>query len=561
VATVLPAEPLPALPDGVATGAVEAFAALADLATGADPGHARMLARWSVTVGEELGLTADELADVAIAARLHDLGQAGVPDRILHKPGPLDEAEWAAVRRHAVLGAEVLALMPALRGAALLVRHHHERWDGRGHPDGLVAQAIPLGARIIAACEALGALLTDRPYRLPYERPTALAALEAGAGTRFDPAVVAALLRAGVPDEAPTPPSRSDAAALATGPAPMATVDGRPASELVRAFDRLERLPASAEARRRLVTVVAGDRPLEVGAAAAAIETDIALTIAVLGLANTARTPKRATAGVRDAVQALGADGLREVLDHVGDIGVFERVPGWESTLEQFRLHGIATQQAAEQVVRTLGGEPTGELSVAALLHDVGKLVLATAHPHYPSAVHPPDATPETRVVAERRLLGVDHAVAGGVMGRRWRLPEGVVRVIELHHDREATGDVAVVRLADMLAHHGHGRTIDAGELSAAANALGLGAAALRSLMHELPQATARTRAAGPSPLSARETDVLRALAAGHAYARIAGDLGVSLSTVRTHALSAGVKLGTSSRTQAVLAATAAGWL
>jgi HD-like signal output (HDOD) protein len=83
-------------------------------------------------------------------------------------------------------------------------------------------------------------------------------------------------------------------------------------------------------------------------------------------------------------------------------------------------------------------------------------------------------------------------------MGRRWGLPEGVVRVIEYHHDRRATGDVAVVRLADMLAHHGHGRAVDSGELSAAANGLGLGGAALRSLMHELPQATARHARARP---------------------------------------------------------------
>jgi putative nucleotidyltransferase with HDIG domain len=281
----------------------------------------------------------------------------------------------------------------------------------------------------------------------------------------------------------------------------------------------------------------------------------------VLGRANAERTPAKATAGVRGAVEALGAPGIREVLENVGDIGVFERVPGWESTLEQFRLHAVATQQAAEQVVRALGGEPTEELPVAALLHDVGKLVLATAHPHYPSAVHPPAVTPEGRLVAERRVLGVDHAVAGGVMARRWRLPAGVVRVIEHHHDRAATGDTAIVRLADMLAHHGHGREIDTGALTEVAGSLGLGAAALRSLMHELPRAGARPRSTAPSPLSARETDVLRALAAGHAYGRIADDLGVSLSTVRTHALTAGAKLGTTSRTQAVLAATAGGWL
>jgi putative nucleotidyltransferase with HDIG domain len=550
----------PAVADGVAPGVVDALAALADLSTGAHPDHARTLARWAHAVGRELGLEGDELADVAIAARVHDLGQAGVPDRVLHKAAPLDDAEWEAVRRHSGIGADVLALMPGLESASLLVRHHHERWDGSGYPDGLAGEAIPLGSRIVAACEALGALLTDRPYRPAYARPTALAALQAGAGACFDPAVVAALLHADVPGEEPTPPSRADAQALATGPAPTATADGRPASQLVQAFARLERLPASTEARRRLVDLVARDGPLDVDEATAAISTDIALTVAVLGSANSELTPKKASAGVRDAVRALGAEGVRGVLEHFGAIGVFERVPGWESTLEQFRLHAVATQRAAEQVARALGDEPTDELSVAALLHDVGKLVLASAHAHYPSAVHPPDATPEARLMSERRVLGADHAVAGGVMGRRWRLPDGVVRAIEHHHDAEAAGDVAIVRLADMLAHHGHGRHIDTGALSAVAGALGLGAAGLESLLHELPEVGPQPRAT-PSPLSPRETSVLRSLAAGHAYARIAADLGVSLSTVRTQALTAGAKLGTKTRTQAVLAATAGGWL
>jgi hypothetical protein len=264
VAVVSPAAPLidpagTADTGGVAPGVVDALAALADLTTGAHPDHSLMLARWAADVGRELGFGTGELADVAVAARLHDVGQAGVPERILHKAGPLDEAEWHAVRRHAVLGADVLALVPGLARVAVLVRHHHERWDGRGHPDGLAGDAIPAGARVVAVCEALGALLTDRPYRAAYDPPTALAALEAGAGDQFDPDVVKALVRAGVPGGAPTPPSRAGAAGLTTALAPAATAGGRPASGLVRAFERLERLPASTEARRRLVGLVSGD--------------------------------------------------------------------------------------------------------------------------------------------------------------------------------------------------------------------------------------------------------------------------------------------------------------
>src|SRR5688500_16109361 len=171
-------------------GVVAALAALADLRDGYGAVQSERLVRWAAATGEALDLERDTLSVLADATRLHDIGKIAVPDRILHKPSRLDEAEWAAVRRHAVHGADVLGHVPALRPAAAIVRHHHERWDGRGYPDGLAGDAIPIEARILAACEALGALLADRPYREAYDRATAVQVLLAAAGTQFDPAVV-----------------------------------------------------------------------------------------------------------------------------------------------------------------------------------------------------------------------------------------------------------------------------------------------------------------------------------------------------------------------------------
>ena len=198
--------------------------------------------------------------------------------------------------------------------------------------------------------------------------------------------------------------------------------------------------------------------PLPVDDLTAAIESDIALTVGALRHANVDLPPRQHAKDIPTAVQSLGRAGLRALLERVSGVGVFQRVPGWEMTLEQFRIHAVATQRAAEQVAGALDRPQSGELLVAALLHDIGKLVLANAHPGYPSAVHGPATTPEDRLVAERRELGVDHAVAGGVMARRWNLPEGVVNAVEHHHDPSAEGDIAIIRLADMLAHHGHGR-------------------------------------------------------------------------------------------------------
>jgi len=111
-----------------------------------------------------LGLDAAQARMVGLAARLHDIGKVGVPDTVLQKRGRLLEEGWAVMQAHPVVGAEVVGHVPALRALAPLIRAHHERWDGRGYPDGLAGEAIPLGARVIAVADAYGAMTSERPY-------------------------------------------------------------------------------------------------------------------------------------------------------------------------------------------------------------------------------------------------------------------------------------------------------------------------------------------------------------------------------------------------------------
>src|SRR4051812_33876747 len=224
---------------------ISALAELLDLRDGytaRDTGEVVELAR---LVGERLGLSADELAELAIAARVHDVGKIGVPDSILLKPGALDPDERAVMERHAVWGAETLARIPGLERVADTVRAHHERWDGQGYPSGLRGEAIPLQSRIIGACEAYRAMTSDRPYRGALGLERAVALLRAGSGTHFDPAVVDALVEAAEargertrPDtETAASPSTSPRAGGAPGPAP----EGAGAAHaLPRAFERLE---------------------------------------------------------------------------------------------------------------------------------------------------------------------------------------------------------------------------------------------------------------------------------------------------------------------------------
>ena len=132
---------------------------------GARRAPARRGRSWPLAVGRELDMGPEELDEVARAAELHDVGKVAIPDAILNKPGPLDEAEWSFMRRHTIIGERILLSAPALRPVARLVRSSHERWDGGGYPDGLAGEEIPLGARIVAVCDAFDAMTTDRPYR------------------------------------------------------------------------------------------------------------------------------------------------------------------------------------------------------------------------------------------------------------------------------------------------------------------------------------------------------------------------------------------------------------
>ena len=146
-------------------------------------------------VAIELGLHDDEVSEVKTVALLHDVGKIGIPDDVLHKPGPLNDREWEIMRRHPEIGERILREVPGLEAVADAVRHEHERWDGDGYPDRLAGEAIPLASRIVLVCDAWHAMTSDRPYRRSMSDAEALAELRRHAGTQFDPAVVDALVR------------------------------------------------------------------------------------------------------------------------------------------------------------------------------------------------------------------------------------------------------------------------------------------------------------------------------------------------------------------------------
>ena len=155
----------------------------------------RDIGELALAVGRELHMGPEGLDEVARAAELHDVGKIAVPDAILDKPGALDPVEWSFMRRHPLIGERILLAAPALRPVARLVRSSHERFDGGGYPDGLRGDDIPLGARVVAVCDAFDAMTTERPYREPVTEADAIQELRRCAGTQFDPLVVEAFCR------------------------------------------------------------------------------------------------------------------------------------------------------------------------------------------------------------------------------------------------------------------------------------------------------------------------------------------------------------------------------
>ena len=170
--------------------------------------HVNAVKSLALAVGRDLDLPEGELSALGRASELHDIGKIAIPDAILTKAGPLDEEEWAFMHQHTILGERIVAAAPSLASVGNLIRSSHERWDGRGYPDGLSADEIPFLARIIFACDAYDAMTTGRPYSPTRTPEEALAVMREGAGTQFDPQLVKHLehvVRSTPTDQLPVP--------------------------------------------------------------------------------------------------------------------------------------------------------------------------------------------------------------------------------------------------------------------------------------------------------------------------------------------------------------------
>jgi len=171
---------------------LRALEASLDVRDQSAPGHCRRVAKLAVQLAQEMDVTGDDLVALEHGARLHDIGKMGIPDNILMKPGPLTDPQWEMMRRHPVIGCEIVGHIDFLQSALPIIRHHHEHYDGSGYPDGLRGQEIPLLARIFSVVDAFDALTHNRPYNKVLKVQEALDRLQRDSAKLYDPEVIAA---------------------------------------------------------------------------------------------------------------------------------------------------------------------------------------------------------------------------------------------------------------------------------------------------------------------------------------------------------------------------------
>jgi len=194
--------------EGAYLNTVLALALASDAKDSYTADHSQRLEELAVAVAQQMALSQQQIEDVRFGARLHDIGKIGVPDSVLKKAGSLTDGEWEFMRQHPEIGEKILAPLPRLRGAAKIVRHHHERYDGTGYPDQLQGEEIPILARILTVVDAYSAITDRRVYKPAQSHQEAIAEIRKNAGTQFDPEVVKVFLD--LFEDSPPSPDKAD---------------------------------------------------------------------------------------------------------------------------------------------------------------------------------------------------------------------------------------------------------------------------------------------------------------------------------------------------------------
>ena len=375
-------------------------------------GHARRVSGYASAIGRRMRLSVPALEQLGLAALLHDVGKISTPDSILLKPAALTEEERAVVRLHSERGARLLGAVPEMEEVAAGVRHHHENYDGTGYPEGLAGEQIPLASRIIHVADAYDAMTSPRPFRDALDHERAVRALTEGAGSQFDPEVVAAFRG-------------------------------------LEALAQIRLSIAQGAFGSRYFPVMLPDDLWKLGPEGLAreVEAEPALAAAVLRAANGACRAELPTANLRAACARLGEDALRNVLAQ-GRAGTRARYEA-----EVLRGHSRRCAAAARMLAEKTGVLAPAEAYTLGLLHDLGEALLHTLFPEeMEHIVWLGDAG--VRAEGERAAFGVDHAQVGQWILEGCGLPSDLAFAVQTHHEsvRSNVPATLLLQVADAVA-------------------------------------------------------------------------------------------------------------
>ena len=374
-------------------------------------GHARRVSGYALAIGRRMRLGTGALEQLSLAALLHDVGKISTPDSVLLKPAALDEEERAVVRLHSERGARLLGAVPEMEEVAAAVRHHHENFDGTGYPEGLAGERIPLASRIIHVADAYDAMTSPRPFRDALDHERAVRALTNGAGSQFDPEVVAAFC----------------------GLEALAKIRGHIAR-------------GDFGSRFLLYTRPAALRVLPLEELVKVVEREPALAASVLRAANEGLRAEEATMSLYTASERLGADALRNLITR-GAVSVRRCLEA-----EALRGHSRRCAAAAMLLAERTGALDPEEAYTAGLLHDLGEALLRSLFPEEAENIawlgHPFSA--EKEVAA----FGVDHAQVGQWILDACHVPATLSFAVQAHHDTDHVNDPAalLLQIADAVA-------------------------------------------------------------------------------------------------------------
>jgi putative nucleotidyltransferase with HDIG domain len=386
-----------------------------------------------------------------LAGLLHDIGKVGIPDSILLKAGELTKEEYHFIKRHPLIGAEIVNACTGLKELVPGVLYHHEHYDGSGYPFGLKGDEIPLLARVISLADAFDAITSDRPFRAASSHDEAMSILTGYPSKNFDQKVLKALVSA----------HENGTLTFVRLPAKPVGV-GEPDKEIDEIYgDALKSLPTLPPVLT-VVNKLLSDSDAPLRDVAKALSTDEGLTSRVLRLVNSAYygLPRRIST-VPLAITILGARAVKNQVVNIAFADLMNSLGGGRKEYILLWKHAIKTAAWAKSIAAKFGNTDEEEGFTAGLVHDIGKAVSLRLKPGDYSKIVLESVRSGTDLRGvEEQVIGFDHSRMGAYAAEKWRLPETLVGAIRWHHEPENVRDeedairklVETVHLADILA-------------------------------------------------------------------------------------------------------------